>query len=61
MDFDISHWYAEQRARALLVNDRITHQHHMGDAVAEVANELLVDGIASFYPCWNLNLGPANR
>ena len=61
VNFNISHWYAEQRAQALLVNDRITHQHHMGDAVAEVANELIVDGIASFYSCRNPNLGPANR
>ena len=33
----------------------------MGDVVAEVANELLFDGIASFYLCRNPNLGPANR
>ena len=50
-DFDISHWYAEQRMKALGLTETIRHHHCIGDAVATVAAKLLTDGIPSLYPC----------
>ena len=50
-DFDISHWYAEQRMQVLGLTKTIRHHHCIGDAVATVAAKLLTDGIPSSYPC----------
>ena len=55
-DFDVSYWYAEQRARKLGLTDIITHHHCMGDAISIVSTKLLMDGIASSYPCTNYRL-----
>ena len=61
VNFDVSRWYAEQRAAALGLTDNITHQYLIGDAITIVATKLLSDGIYSSYPCTNLELDPADR
>jgi hypothetical protein len=60
-EFDISYWYAEQRARALRLTNRILHQRHMGDTISIVARKLLTDGIASSYPCTSFELDLSHR
>ena len=55
-DFDVSYWCAEQRAQKLGLTDIITHHHCMGDAISIVSTKLLIDGIASSYPCTNYRL-----
>ena len=60
-DFDISHWYAEQRAHELGLTNEITHHHCMGKAISIVATKLLTDGIASSYPSIDYNLGPEQQ
>ena len=60
-DFDISHWYAEQRAHELGLTEEITHHRCMGEAVAMVATKLLTDRISSSYPSTDYKLGPEQR
>ena len=55
-DFDISHWYAEQRAHELGLTDKIMHHRCMGEVISMVATKLLTDGIASSYPSMDYNL-----
>jgi hypothetical protein len=59
--FDISHWYAEQRSRALRLTGRVLHQHCMGDVISIIATKLITDGISSSYPCTNPKLSPQYR
>ena len=60
-DFDVSYWYAEQRTRKLGLTDVITHHRCMGDAISIVSTKLLMDGIASSYPCTDYSLEPEYR
>ena len=60
-EFDVSKWYAEQRARGLGLTDEVTHHRPIGDAIATVARKLLIDGIASSYPCTSNGINPGNR
>lgn len=60
-EFNVSGWYAEQRARALGLTEEKTHRYPIGDAIATVVKKLLTDGIASSYPCTNTGLDPADR
>jgi hypothetical protein len=60
-DFDVSGWYAEQRLRMLGLTERTNCQCAIGDAIAVVAKKLLIDGIASSYPCTNNGLDPTDR
>ena len=46
-DFNLSRWYAEQRAQALGLTERINHHWCIGDPISIVATKLLTDGIAS--------------
>ena len=59
--FNIGRWYARQRSDDT-VRDRTLLQHaKMGSAVAIVASKLLSDGIRSYYPSRNPQLGPRAR
>ena len=60
-EFDVSRWYAEQRCQALGLTSEISHNCCIGDALATVATKLLIDGIASSYPCTNPDLIPSRR
>ena len=60
-DFDISHWFAEQRVRALGLTEEISHHGYMGDAIAIMSTKLLMDGISSSYPCTKSLLDPTER
>ena len=59
--FDLSRWYAKRRIRFLNLRQKPTHQQAMGDALGQVATKLLLDGIASLYPCTNPDLDPGQR
>ena len=60
-DFNLSRWYAEQRAQALGLTERINHHWCIGDPISIVATKLLTDGIASSYPCTDPRLDPCKR
>ena len=60
-EFDISRWYAEHRARTMGLTVTVRHQRRMGNAMTIVTTKLLIDGIASSYPCTNHGLNPADR
>jgi hypothetical protein len=59
--FDISRWYAKRRIRDLNLQCPNTHSNPIGPAIDLVATKLLIDGIASSYPCTNPDLDPENR
>lgn len=61
--FNISHWYAVRRVKALSLNKRSIRPYisEMGPAVSIIARKLLTDGIHTYYPCVRPNLDPNSR
>ena len=61
--FNLSHWYAIQRVKALSLNKRTipTYNMVMGSAVSIVARKLLTDGIHTYYPCRRTDINPDFR
>ena len=60
-EFNVSGWYARQRAEALGRTEETIHYCCIGDAISIVAVKLLSDGISSSYPCTNPRLDPSRR
>lgn len=60
-EFNVSGWYARQRAQALGLTEETTHYCCIGDALSIVAAKLLTDGISSSYPCADSRLDPNER
>ena len=59
--FDISQWYAKRWIKALNLKCLNTHSDPIDSTIDIVAIKLLTDGIASSYPCTNLDLDPEDR